>query len=164
MKHLFITLTAATLLLGTCFAHAGGYRGHYSGYHGSHYGGHYSGHYSGHYGYRGSRRAADYLVGGLILGGILHYAFSHPHRRGHNGYHHRSHSHHSYRSSYTTPRSHRVYREVVSRPYYKTYSNRPVIRQQSHLHKDRYGNCYEIRYGTQGDELRTEQPRSVCNW
>lgn len=164
MKHLLIALTAAVLLFGTSFAHAGGYGGHYSGYYGGHHGGHYKGHYRRHSGYRGSRRAADYLIGGLVLGGILHYAFSHPHRRAYHGYHHRSYDRYSHRSSYSAPGSYRVYREVVSRPYYKTYSSRPVVTQQSHLHRDRHGNCYRVTYGSRGEELRAERPRAVCNW
>jgi len=164
MKRLLITLTAGILLFGTSMVHAGGYGGYYSGYHGGYHGGHIS----GHYGYRGSGRAANYLLGGLILGGIISYAFSHPHRRDYHGHRYSSRGHYSHRNShrgnYSASDTYTVHRKVVRKPYYKTYSRRPVLAQQSHLHKDRYGNCFRIRYGEQGEELRTEQPRSVCDW
>jgi fatty acid desaturase len=152
MKRLLVTFSTAILLTSTATAYAGGY------------GGHYRGHYGGHYGYHGSSKSTDYLVGGLILGGLLGYAFSQSSHRHHHDHHYQAVDHYGYRRSYPVSNSYTVRREVVSEPYYSTYSSRPVMRQQSHLHRDRHGNCFRISYGRNGEELRAEQPRSVCNW
>ena len=157
MKQRLIALGTIILLLGSTNAHAWGYGGHYGGRVGI------------HYGYHGWGKAADYLVGGLILGGILSYALTPRHRHYQDSGYHGSYSYRSYPRYYPPQRSYRVYSEVITRPHHSrththSYSSSPLVRQQSHLHRDRHGNCFRISYGRNGQEFRSELPKSECAW
>lgn len=149
MKKFILTVTALVMLASASGAYAWGYGGHYGGHHGV------------RFGYHGSGKVAEYILGGIVLGSILNYAFSYPRysRPYYNdvGYS----SHHGNVRYYHSSRTQPVYREVVTRRSYTT-TYRP--RQQNHLHRDRHGNCFRVSYGRNGEELRAEQPRSVCNW
>ena len=137
----------AALFTGTsASAHAGGYHHydrHYGGY-GKHYrhdgyyrrgGGHYYKHRHRKHRYRRNRdRDIAYLAGGLLLGGIIVDAI-HQNRKAH------------------------VVRErrVIDRGYDRHYGDASVSR---HLHRDRYGNCFERT--PNGDLI--ELPPSACTW
>ena len=133
IKLILVSALFAGTAVTSADAHAGRY--HHNGYykHGGyyHHGGHYYRHRHRHHRYRRHRdRDIAYLAGGLILGGIIVDAI-----------HQNRHPH--------------VVRErrVVTRDY-----DRPSISR--HLHRDRYGNCYERM--SNGDLI--EVAPSMCAW
>ena len=126
----------AALFTGTAAtssdAHADRYHHSYGGYY--HHGGYYRGHRHRYHRHRYRRHHRDrdiaYLAGGLILGGVIVDAI------------HRNRDHHVVRE-----------RRVIEPSYRRGSVGR-------HLHRDRYGNCFE-RTGN-GDLI--ELPPSSCAW
>ena len=168
MKKTLTALFTCIVIVSSTGAIAGGYGGYHGGYHGGHHGGYYGGGYYGlHAGYYGSDGdVLGFIVGGLLLGSILHYAFSDP------GYTRHYPEYPEYRQSYTTYRAAEpvrhyrvyeepVYREVITR---RTIRYNRVSSQRTHLHRDRHGNCFEVSYDRDGRELREELSRNDCNW
>ncbi len=156
MKSLVVcAVTAATLVFASVAA-AGGYKGH--GHHG--YGHHgYKHHGFKHHGHHHHRRyrshQSAYLLGGLVLGSALTYAFTRPHYYSPRDYYypHRRH----YGRYYSYPRRHVVHEtRVIERPSY--------VVSGRHLHRDLEGHCFEIRRNEFGDELRTQLSTSQCDW
>lgn len=111
-------------------------RPHHRGHH--YNGGHYYKHYRSH-GYRRGyhrrhRNDAAYLVGGLLLGGIIVDAI------------HRNRDYHE-----------------VHRPRVTRHMD-DASRITRYLHRDRYGNCFERTFDSAGDEHLVELSPSACAW
>lgn len=97
---------------------------------------HYGHHSSHHYGHRSNH--GTYLLGGFLLGSLL------------TDVYHRSHYYRSYpveRRIYYTP-------QVVDRNL--------EVPANYYLFQDMQGNCFKIQTLENGDELRSELPRSEC--
>lgn len=126
-----------------------GYKGH--GYKSGHYykGKHYykRRHHGGYYKYKGHNRDAEYLIGGLLLGGLLHHFYHQP--------------------RYQQPRT--VHRTVIQRsPSTATTSRRPdtILGQGEYtrrLIRGEDGRCYELIQRGDGTEQLTEKDPSVCD-
>ena len=158
MRKLIVIGTGVLLLCATSIAQAGGGHRHHGGHWGAHWGGHGGGHWGSHLGvhlgYHGrARDVLGVIAGGLILGSILDHAFR-PRHHDHEYYANRH---------YRSPRRFQepAYHERVTRREFRR--SRPLP-QQTHLHRDRHGNCFEVSYAVDGTERRAELPRSQCAW
>lgn len=185
MRKLTVALATLIFMSVGATAHAGGYGGHGGHWKHNHWknaghwkhaghwkrGGHWKhgrhwrpgGHLGLHYGFHG--RAGDVLgviAGGILLGSILDYAFSPRYNQPAYSGDYRYRSPRRYqepaRTTYTTRP---VYREVVT---HRVYRPAAIVPQRTHLHRDRYGNCFEVSYGGDGGERRRELPASSCHW
>jgi hypothetical protein len=128
VKRPIAALIASSLLLMAPSAFAGGHGWHH---------GHYWRGYGHHH---GDDDDAAYLIGGLLVGGLV------------------THAYYRSRPVYATPYpSTIVYRETI-------YPPPPVLISGRRLLRDLEGRCYELQADGQGNELRTELPASACNW
>jgi len=125
-----------------------GYKGH--GYKGGHFykGRHYykHGHHRGYYKYKGHDRHAEYLVGGLLLGGLLHHFY--------------------YQPRYRQPSV--VHRTVIQRtPSTEATSRRhdTILAPGEYTRRlilEENGRCFELIERGDGSEQLTEKNPSVC--
>jgi hypothetical protein len=135
-----IAIVGAVVMMLSAFSAPAEAGSHYRGHQG--YGGHYNRHSYRHsygHGYRRSHRShhsnrGAYLVGGLVLGGIIASAI----HRNHDPY---------------------VVRE--SRVEQSSRADRRVTRR---LYRDRDGNCFERTFSSNGDELLSELDPADCAW
>lgn len=104
----------------------GGYRHWYGGW----------GHGYGHHGHGGGDDEVAYLVGGLLLGGIL------------------THAYHTSPARYAVPTT-----TYVTQPYVYV-----PPRTERRLVRDAAGNCFESHFDASGAEIRVPIARSECAW
>ncbi len=111
-----------------------------------HYGYGYANNYNYRYSnyYRHHNNSYNYLLGGVVLGSLLH-----------NSHHlHTRHCGHDY--DYP-----RYSRTVVTRVVREgTYASRDDV----HLFRDQYGDCYEVTQNRHGDEIHEEIAPEYCEW
>ncbi|NKC00761.1 MAG: hypothetical protein GKR90_20010 [Pseudomonadales bacterium] len=140
-----LAIVGSVVMLSSAFSAPAEAGPHYRGYHGGDYYNRHSYRHGYRHGYRRHHRRhrsdrGAYLVGGLVLGGIIASAI------------HRNQDHHVYRDT-------REIREtrVVRTP-------RSDDRVSRHLYRDRNGNCFERTSSPNGDELLAELDPASCAW
>src|SRR5262245_19780065 len=132
VKHVLAALVACSMLVAPS-AFAGGW-------------GHGHGYYWGGYHHHSHNDAAAYLVGGLLVGGLVTNAY------------------YAARPAYVYPASTVMYREATYAVPPPVVITQGVAAPGHHLLRDLEGRCYERSTDSAGNELRTELPPSACNW
>jgi len=144
MKALIAVFTSLSLILAAPLTWAGdghrggGYRGghgHYDGHRYGHGHGHYRPYYYGHHHNNGDDEVA-YLLGGLLLGGLVTHAYYNSQPR-----------------AVAAPPA-----QYAPAPAYTSYP------QGRRLVRDAGGNCYESYFDAAGAEIRVPISPSECNW
>ncbi len=136
MKTLLVILVSTSLILSTPLASAGNRHGGHGG-HGGYYGHGGHGYYHGHHRHRRNNDEVGYLIGGLLLGGLVTHAY------------HRS-------------QQQRVYAAPVERVYAERAYAVPTAGQR--LVRDSRGGCYTSEFDSSGTEYRTPVDPALCNW